>query len=88
MHEFFNKIKDRTYKFELIYDIFYKYAWKYLYKEKKTNVKDNFTIVQKLYSDYVIGTLIINDNITLDDDEDDNVNNNVNNNIIMSSDED
>jgi hypothetical protein len=82
MHEFFNKIKERNFKFELIYDRFYAYAWKYLYKEKKTKVKDNFTIVQKLYSDYVIGTLIINDNITLDEDDD------VNNNIIMSSDED
>ena len=73
MHEFFNKIKDNLFKYDIKFDKFYGYIWNYLIREKKTKIKDNFTIICNKYTDYVTGVLTIKeimiDNIINNDEE-------------------
>jgi hypothetical protein len=71
MHEFFNKIKGCTFKFDFNYDTFYTYIWTHLYKEKNTKIKDNFAIICTNYVDYINGTLVISNNDCNQDDSSD-----------------
>ncbi len=81
MHEFFNKIKDNLFKYDNNFDKFYGYIWNYLYKEKKTKIKDNFTIICNKYTEYVTGVLTIKEIMI------ENVIENVIENIIINNDE-
>lgn len=53
LHEFYDEIKNKTFKYNEILDKFYFKIWKVLIDEKKNKIKDNFTIICKKYNEYI-----------------------------------
>jgi RNase H-fold protein (predicted Holliday junction resolvase) len=63
LHENYEEIKNKTFKYNDILDKFYFKIWKVLLDEKKSKIKDNFTIICNKYNEYIHNQNIINNNL-------------------------